>query len=156
MCIRDSFEGGHIALQIGGTSTVANPVGKGYTVRNNRFVDHSGKAIYVIRSSEVLIEGNEMVQQIAPQREYIGIDATFHTDAKVIGNDFDLTQPEAYKLSSLHGISVREVQGEGLLVANNVIRITRGSSDSRAFKASNVTGLNFVFNTAIALSLIHI
>ncbi len=144
------FEGGHIALQIGGTSTVANPVGKGYTVRNNRFVDHSGKAIYVIRSSEVLIEGNEMVQQIAPQREYIGIDATFHTDAKVIGNDFDLTQPEAYKLSSLHGISVREVQGEGLLVANNVIRITRGSSDSRAFKASNVTGLNFVFNTAIA------
>ncbi len=89
-------------------------MGKGYTVRNNRFVDHSGKAIYVIRSSEVLIEGNEMVQQIAPQREYIGIDATFHTDAKVIGNDFDLTQPEAYKLSSLHGISVREVQGEGL------------------------------------------
>ncbi len=144
------FEGGHIALQIGGTSTVANPVGKGYTVRNNRFVDHSGKAIYVIRSSEVLIEGNEMVQQITPQREYIGIDATFHTDAKIIGNDFDLTQPEAYKLSSLHGISVREVQGEGLLVANNVIRITRGSSDSRAFKASNVTGLSFVFNTAIA------
>ena len=56
------FEGGHIALQIGGTTTVANPVGKGYTVRNNRFVDHSGKAIYVTRASEVLIEGNEMVQ----------------------------------------------------------------------------------------------
>lgn len=144
------FEGGHIALQIGGTTTVANPVGKGYTVRNNRFVDHSGKAIYVTRASEVLIEGNEMVQQIAPQREYIGIDATFHTDAKVFGNDFDLTQPEASKLSNLIGISVREVQGEGLLVANNVIRITRGSATSRAFTASKVTGLNFVFNTALA------
>ena len=144
------FEGGHIALQIGGTTTVANPVGKGYTVRNNRFVDHSGKAIYVTRASEVLIEGNEMVQQIAPQREYIGIDATFHTDVKIIGNDFDLTQPEAYKLSNLIGINVREVQGEGLLVANNVIRITRGSATSRAFAASKVTGLNFVFNTAIA------
>ena len=144
------FEGGHIALQIGGTTTVANPVGKGYTVRNNRFVDHSGKAIYVTRASEVLIEGNEMVQQIAPQRDYSGIDATFHTDAKIIGNDFDLTQPKAYKLSNLVGINVREVQGEGLLVANNVIRITRGSATSRAFAASNVTGLNFVFNTAIA------
>ena len=144
------FEGGHIALQIGGTTTVANPVGKGYTVRNNRFVDHSGKAIYVTRASEVLIEGNEMVQQIAPQRDYSGIDATFHTDAKIIGNDFDLTQPKAYKLSDLVGINVREVQGEGLLVANNVIRITRGSATSRAFAASKVTGLNFVFNTAIA------
>lgn len=144
------FEGGHIALQIGGTTTVANPVGKGYTVRNNRFVDHSGKAIYVTRASEVLIEGNEMVQQIAPQRDYSGIDATFHTDAKIIGNDFDLTQPKAYKLSNLVGINVREVQGEGLLVANNVIRITRGSATSRAFAASKVTGLNFVFNTAIA------
>lgn len=144
------FEGGHIALQIGGTTTVANPVGKGYTVRNNRFVDHSGKAIYVTRASEVLIEGNEMVQQIAPQRDYSGIDATFHTDAKIIGNDFDITQPEASRLSNLVGINVREVQGEGLLVANNVIRITRGSATSRAFAASNVTGLNFVFNTAIA------
>lgn len=144
------FEGGHIALQIGGTTTVANPVGKGYTVRNNRFVDHSGKAIYVTRASEVLIEGNEMVQQIAPQRDYSGIDAVFHTDAKIIGNDFDLTQPKAYKLSDLVGINVREVQGEGLLVANNVIRITRGSATSRAFAASKVTGLNFVFNTAIA------
>ncbi|WP_027451583.1 DUF4465 domain-containing protein [Porphyromonas uenonis] len=144
------FEGGHIALQIGGTTTVANPVGKGYTVRNNRFVDHSGKAIYVTRASEVLIEGNEMVQQIAPQRDYSGIDATFHTDAKIIGNDFDITQPKAYKLSNLVGINVREVQGEGLLVANNVIRITRGSATSRAFTASKVTGLNFVFNTAIA------
>lgn len=144
------FEGGHIALQIGGTTTVANPVGKGYTVRNNRFVDHSGKAIYVTRASEVLIEGNEMVQQIAPQRDFSGIDATFHTDAKIIGNDFDLTQPEAYKLSNLVGINVREVQGEGLLVANNVIRITRGSATSRAFAASKVTGLNFVFNSAIA------
>ena len=144
------FEGGHIALQIGGTTTVANPVGKGYTVRKNRFVDHSGKAIYVTRASEVLIEGNEMVQQIAPQRDYSGIDATFHTDAKIIGNDFDLTQPKAYKLSNLVGINVREVQGEGLLVANNVIRITRGSATSRAFAASKVTGLNFVFNTAIA------
>ena len=144
------FEGGHIALQIGGTTTVANPVGKGYTVRNNRFVDHSGKAIYVTRASEVLIEGNEMVQQIAPQRDYSGIDAVFHTDAKIIGNDFDLTQPKAYKLSDLVGIHVREVQGEGLLVANNVIRITRGSATSRAFAASKVTGLNFVFNTAIA------
>lgn len=144
------FEGGHIALQIGGTTTVANPVGKGYTVRNNRFVDHSGKAIYVTRASEVLIEGNEMVQQIAPQREYIGIDATFYTDAKVIGNDFDLTQPEASKLSTLNGINIREVQDEGLLVANNVIRITRGSATSRAFAASKVTRLNFVFNTAIA------
>ena len=144
------FEGGHIALQIGGTTTVANPVGKGYTVRNNRFVDHSGKAIYVTRASEVLIEGNEMVQQIAPQRDYSGIDATFHTDAKIIGNDFDITQPEASRLSNLVGINVREVQGEGLLVANNVIRITRGSATSRAFAASNVMGLNFVFNTAIA------
>ena len=144
------FEGGHIALQIGGTTTVANPVGKGYTVRNNRFVDHSGKAIYVTRASEVLIEGNEMVQQIAPQRDYSGIDAVLHTDAKIIGNDFDLTQPKAYKLSDLVGINVREVQGEGLLVANNVIRITRGSATSRAFAASKVTGLNFVFNTAIA------
>lgn len=144
------FEGGHIALQIGGTTTVANPVGKGYTVRNNRFVDHSGKAIYVTRASEVLIEGNEMVQQIAPQRDYSGIDAVFHTDAKIIGNDFDLTQPKAYKLSDLVGINVREVQGEGLLVANNVIRITRGSATSRAFAASKVMGLNFVFNTAIA------
>lgn len=144
------FEGGHIALQIGGTTTVANPVGKGYTVRNNRFVDHSGKAIYVTRASEVLIEGNEMVQQIAPQRDYSGIDATFHTDAKIIGNDFDITQPEASRLSNLVGINVREVQGEGLLVANNVIRITRGSATSRAFAASHVMGLNFVFNTAIA------
>ena len=144
------FEGGHIALQIGGTTTVANPVGKGYTVRNNRFVDHSGKAIYVTRASEVLIEGNEMVQQITPQRDYSGIDATFYTNAKVIGNDFDLTQPEASKLSTLNGINVRAVQGEGLLVANNVIRITRGSATSRAFATSSVTGLNFVFNTAIA------
>ena len=103
---------------------------QGYTVRNNRFVDHSGKAIYVTRASEVLIEGNEMVQQIAPQRDYSGIDATFHTDAKIIGNDFDITQPEASRLSNLVGINVREVQGEGLLVANNVIRITRGCATS--------------------------
>lgn len=145
------FERGHVALQLGGTGTVANPVGKGYTVRNNRFVDHSGKAIYVTRASEVLIEGNEIILQEKPQRGFEGIDATFHTDAKIIGNNFNLTAAPSSKNIELLGISVREVIGKGLLVANNVIRINGGSSSSRAFKiARQAQDLDFAFNTAIA------
>lgn len=128
-----TFNGGYVALYLGGTSYVALTRERGLVVRNNNISEAGSKGIYVTDEDDALIEGNVIYQSTTEKTSYHGIDL-FRNRGNVIVRNNKITNAQS---TYSYGIELRQTTygnsaEEPILVYNNSISITNSPSSSTA------------------------
>ncbi|MFV0467391.1 MAG: DUF4465 domain-containing protein [Dysgonomonas sp.] len=126
----NTFNGGYIALYMGGTSYVALTKERGSIIRNNIISNAGSKGIYLSDEQDALIDNNTVISSTTQKTGYIGLDIFRNRGVLVIRNN-KIVNNQAYYSS---GINLRqELMGTAetpVLVYNNSIALTASPSTS--------------------------
>lgn len=127
-----TFNGGHIALYLGGTNYIKLTREEGLVAKNNTISEAGSKGIYVTNEDNALIDNNVIYQSSTSKADYHGIDITRMRGKSVISNNKITNTHGAYS----SGIELRMEsygsENEPILVYNNAISITNSPSGSSA------------------------
>jgi len=146
------FEGGYIALYLGGTSIVANPKEKNVTVRNNTVSDAYSMGIYVSDYIGALIENNVVTNSKSTKKGYVGINVYRLKGKTVIrGNRVINSQGASGAYST--SLSLRQAtegsENEPVMIYNNEFIVTQSPNVyARCVEFSNdCKYINLIYNT---------
>lgn len=125
-----TFNGGYIALYLGGTFYVKLTREEGLVVKDNTIAEAGSKGIYVTAEDNALIDNNVITQTSAEKANYHGIDLMRVRGKSVVSNNKITNSQTAYSCGiELRGESYGS-ESEPILVYNNAISITRSPSGS--------------------------
>ncbi len=142
--------GGHIALYLGGTSTVKYTREQGLKAIGNNIAESGSKGIYVTDEDDMLIEGNVIAQSTTEKTGYYGIDLFRVRGNSVIRNNKITNSQTSYS----GGIQLRTIcygsVENPILVYNNSISITASpnSSSSCIEISADSKNIHAYYNTA--------
>lgn len=143
------FEGGYIAVYLGGTSIVANPKEKNVTVRNNTVAEAYSMGIYVSDYNGALVENNVVTNSKSTRKGYVGINVYRLKGKTVIRGNRVINSQEAYStpLSLRHETAGSE--NDPVMIYNNEFIVTQSPNvNGRCVEFSNdCKYINLVYNT---------
>ena len=144
-----AFEGGYIALYLGGTSYVAYTKEQGLVVRGNSVTDAGSKGIYVTDETDALIEGNVVTSTKTQKTNYSSIDISRCRGELIVRNNV-LINTQAYYSNGLY---IRNTtQGDDArpaMIYNNVISVTASpnANSSALYLAADSRNMKVLYNT---------
>lgn len=144
-----AFEGGYIALYLGGTSYVAYTKEQGLVVRGNSVTDAGSKGIYVTDETDALIEGNVVTSTKTQKTNYSSIDISRCRGELIVRNNV-LINTQAYYSNGLY---IRNTtQGDDArpaMIYNNVISVTASPNaySSALYLAADSRNMKVLYNT---------
>ncbi len=126
------FEGGYIALHLGGTGYIRYTREKGLKVIGNVINNGGSKGVYVTDEDDVIVDGNTINQSLTQRTGYWGVDL-YRSRGNVVISNNKITNTHAYYSG---GIYLRSecygTDDKPVLVYNNTVNITASPSASTA------------------------
>ncbi|MGN0214466.1 MAG: DUF4465 domain-containing protein [Muribaculaceae bacterium] len=150
MTIEDcAFEGGYIALYLGGTSYVMYTREQGLVVRRNTITDAGSKGIYVCDEIDALIEANVVTSTKTQKTNYSSIDISRCRGELIVRNNV-LINTQAYYSNGLYIRTTTQGDDERpALIYNNVISVTASPNayTSALYVAADSRNMKVLHNT---------
>lgn len=143
----NTFTGGYMGVNLGGTGYVSLTKEKGCAIRNNTFIDQGSKGLYTQDEDGLKIEGNIIKNYSTTKDGFQGMDIYRSVGSSVIAkNSIIITQARGAK-----GIECRPMQGSAsspATIANNQISIEgKNGNETGILLNSESFGINALYNT---------
>ncbi|MGM9803150.1 MAG: DUF4465 domain-containing protein [Muribaculaceae bacterium] len=150
MTIEDcAFEGGYIAMYLGGTTYVMYSREQGLVVRGNTVTDACSKGIYVSDEVDALIDGNVVMSTATQKTNYSSIDISRCRGELIVRNNV-LINTQAYYSNGLYiRTTTQGDENRPALIYNNVISVTASPNayTSALYVAADSRNMKVLHNT---------